>query len=70
MGSKCTTEEEFVGFWRMTVRYLRDTKGVHNFIYAISPQMDAVYGNTRDRLLFRWPETNGSISSGWTAITV
>ena len=54
-GSKCTTEEEFVGFWRMTVRYLRDTKGVHNFIYAISPQMDAVYGNTRDRLLFRWP---------------
>ena len=54
-GSKCTTETEFIEFWRMTVRYLRDTKGVHNFIYAISPQMDAVYSDTRERLLFRWP---------------
>ena len=54
-GAKCTTEEEFVGFWRMTVRYLRDTKGVHNFIYAISPQMDAVYDDPVGRILFRWP---------------
>ena len=48
-GSKCTTETEFIEFWRMTVRYLRDTKGVHNFIYAISPQMDAVYSDTREK---------------------
>lgn len=55
-GSKCTTEQEFKDFWKFTVTYLRDVKGVHNFIYAISPQMDADYGNgTRDRLLHRWP---------------
>ena len=54
-GSKCTTDEEFIDFWRMTVRYLRDTRGVHNLIYAVSPQMDAVYEDTQGRLLFRWP---------------
>ena len=56
-GSKCTTEDEFIGLWRYTIEYLRDTKGVHNFLYAISPQMDANYGNpgTRQRLLYRWP---------------
>lgn len=54
-GSKCTTEQEFIDFWRMTVRYLRDTRGVHNLIYAISPQMDASYSDTKGRLLFRWP---------------
>ncbi|WP_423126655.1 glycoside hydrolase family 26 protein [Gaoshiqia sp. Z1-71] len=54
-GSKCTTNDEFIGLWKMTIEYLRDKKGVHNFIYAISPQMDQVYAETRERLLFRWP---------------
>lgn len=54
-GSKCTTEEEFISFWRFTVEYLRDTKKVRNFIYAISPQMDAVYADAKSRLTFRWP---------------
>ena len=54
-GSKCTTEDEFIRFWRFTIEYLRDTKGVHNFIYAISPQMDEVYQDARARLTFRWP---------------
>ena len=55
-GSKCTTEDEFIRFWKFTIEYLRDTKGVRNFIYAISPQMDEPYGSsTRDRLVFRWP---------------
>ena len=54
-GSSCTTASEFVALWQFTVRYLRDTKGVHNFLYAVSPQMDEVYQNTKDRLLFRWP---------------
>ncbi len=55
-GSKCTTEDEFIRFWRFTVEYLRDTKGVHNFIYAISPQMDEDYGGgAKDRLTYRWP---------------
>jgi len=53
----CTTEQEFVNLWRWTIRYLRDEKGVRNFLYAISPQMDGNYGTpgTRERLLFRWP---------------
>jgi len=52
-GSSCTTQEEFIALWKFTVNYLRDTKGVHNFIYAISPQIDSVQG--RDNFLFRWP---------------
>ena len=55
-GKKCTTEDEFIRFWQFTVTYLRDTKGVRNFIYAISPQMDEDYGSSaEDRILFRWP---------------
>ena len=55
-GSSCTTQDEFIRFWQFTVNYLRDTKGVRNFIYAISPQMDADYGSeVKNRLLHRWP---------------
>lgn len=52
-GKSCTTDMEFIDFWRFMVTYLRDTKGVHNFIYAISPQMDGV--QPKSDLLFRWP---------------
>ncbi|WP_434533895.1 glycoside hydrolase family 26 protein [Bacteroides sedimenti] len=52
-GQSCTTKEEFIGLWKFTVNYLRDTKGVHQFIYAISPQMDVP--KTKDDFLFRWP---------------
>jgi len=54
-GSKCTTEQEFISLWKFTINYLRDTKGIHNMIYAISPQMDEVYPQTMERLTFRWP---------------
>ncbi len=54
-GSASATEDEFVRFWRFIVSYLRDVKGVHNVIYAISPQMDEVYSDSRSRLLYRWP---------------
>jgi beta-mannanase len=54
-GSSCTTASEFQMLWQITIQYLRDYKGVHNFLYAISPQMDAVYPDARERLLFRWP---------------
>lgn len=33
--------------------YLRLTKGIHNFIYVISPQMDVA--KAKNDLLFRWP---------------
>lgn len=54
-GSTATTKEEFISFWRFIVHYLRDVKGVHNVIYAISPQMDEVYCDPKSRLLYRWP---------------
>jgi mannan endo-1,4-beta-mannosidase len=54
-GSEATTEEEFKSFWKFIIHYLRDEKDVHNVIYAISPQMDAVYPDAKSRLLFRWP---------------
>lgn len=52
-GNTCTTQDEFITLWKFTVNYLRNTKGVHNFIYAISPQIDSVQGS--DSFLFRWP---------------
>lgn len=56
-GSSCTTETEFIEFWQMMVKYLRDTKGVHNLLYAVSPQLDDWYDDQtiRNRLLYRWP---------------
>ena len=54
-GTSCTTAREFVDLWTFTVSYLRDTKGVHNFLYAISPQMDGVYPDAKGRIQTRWP---------------
>lgn len=36
-GNKQCTPEEYNELFRMTVRYLRDTKQVHNILYAFSP---------------------------------
>lgn len=36
-GKAHCTREEFIALWKFTVTYLRDTMGVHNFIYAFSP---------------------------------
>lgn len=36
-GRAHSTKEEFISLWRFTVSYLRDSLGVHNFIYAFSP---------------------------------
>ena len=52
-GTACTTQDEFINLWRFTVNYLRDIKGVHQFIYAISPQLDGL--QTINNILFRWP---------------
>lgn len=55
-GSSCTTQAEFIALWQFTVTYLRDTKQVHNLIYAISPQIDSP--KTANDFLFRWPGDN------------
>lgn len=51
-GNQCTTEAEFVALWRYTVDYLRQA-GAHQFIYAISPQMDTP--KTMNDFTYRWP---------------
>ena len=45
--------EEFVALWRFTVEYLRDTKGLHNLIWAYSPDM--VHISSRDTYMEYWP---------------
>ena len=52
-GTQCTTEDEYIRLWKYLITYLRDEKGVHNFIYAISPQMDSA--KTPEDFYFRWP---------------
>lgn len=36
-GKAHCTPDEFKTLWKFTVKYLRDTLGVHNFVYAFSP---------------------------------
>lgn len=36
-GAKYCSSEQFVELFQYTVKYMRDTKQVHNFLYAISP---------------------------------
>lgn len=52
-GTNTTSEQEFIDLWRFTVDYLKNEKNVHNFIYAISPQIDQL--GSRESILFRWP---------------
>ncbi len=49
--SHCTVDE-FKTLWQFTVAYLRDSSGVHNFIYAFSP--DNTFG-TEAEFLERYP---------------
>ncbi|WP_367770300.1 glycosyl hydrolase [Flavobacterium sp. WC2421] len=46
-GKPYTSREDFIAVWQFTVSYLRDSLGVHNFIYAFSPDnkfnMEAEY---------------------------
>ncbi|VBB45840.1 conserved hypothetical protein [uncultured Paludibacter sp.] len=52
-GTQTTSKGEFIVLWKFTVNYLRDVKKVHQFIYAISPQLDAV--QTRQDYLYAYP---------------
>ncbi|HEY9044323.1 MAG TPA: glycosyl hydrolase [Ohtaekwangia sp.] len=36
-GKGICTEEEYIQLWKFTITYLRDTKKLHNLIYAFSP---------------------------------
>ncbi len=50
-GSSACSADEYNALWRMTVAYLRDTKGLHHLLYAISPQEV----NTEADYLARYP---------------
>ncbi len=51
-GSTCTTAQEYVALWRYLVDGMK-SRGVHSFIYAISPAMNSKV--EEDAFLFRWP---------------
>lgn len=51
-GKGHTSREDFISVWRFTVSYLRDSIGVHNFIYAYSPDNRF---NTEAEYLERYP---------------
>lgn len=51
-GKAHCTREEFIELWRFTVSYLRDSVGVHNFLYAFSPDNRFL---TEEEFLDRYP---------------
>ncbi|HTE23177.1 glycoside hydrolase family 26 protein [Flavitalea sp.] len=51
-GKAHCTPDEFKTLWKFTVNYLRDSLGVHNFIYAFSPDNKF---NSEQEFLERYP---------------
>lgn len=51
-GKPHATREEFISLWKFTVGFLRDSMGVHNFIYAFSPDNRF---NSEEEYLERYP---------------
>ena len=51
-GSTCTTAAEYVALWRYLVDGMK-ARGVHSFIYAISPAMNSK--QTESDFTYRWP---------------
>ncbi|MDP4261215.1 MAG: glycosyl hydrolase [Bacteroidota bacterium] len=51
-GKPHCTKDEFITLWRFTISYLRDSLGVHNLVYAFSP--DCLF-NSEMEYLERWP---------------
>ncbi|WP_169087528.1 glycosyl hydrolase [Paenibacillus sp. PL91] len=52
-GAKTTTTSEYVGIYRYTVEYLRDTKDVHNLLYVYSP--NGTFGGSESNYLTTYP---------------
>jgi len=51
-GKPYCSKDEFISLWQFTVSYLRDELGVHNFIYAFSPDNRFT---TEEEFLERYP---------------
>jgi len=41
-GKGLVSEEDYITLWQFTVDYLKDTKGVHNLLYAFSPDRSRI----------------------------
>ncbi|MGO4111541.1 glycosyl hydrolase [Paenibacillus sp. YAF4_2] len=52
-GAAFTTTDQYKELYRYTVEYLRDKKGVHNFLYAYSP--GGGFGSNKDQYLSTYP---------------
>ncbi|MDQ0193722.1 glycosyl hydrolase [Paenibacillus wynnii] len=52
-GAAFTTKDEYKEIYRYTVEYLRDQKGVHNFLYAYSP--GGGFGDNEEKYLETYP---------------
>ncbi|MEO6085118.1 MAG: glycosyl hydrolase [Umezawaea sp.] len=52
-GAAHASASQYIELWRYTVEYLRDTKDVHNFLYAYSP--GGSYGGVSDVYLRTYP---------------
>jgi len=51
-GKAHCSREDFIALWKFTVAYLRDDLGVHNFLYAFSPDNQFT---TEEQYLDRYP---------------
>ncbi|MFA5257571.1 MAG: glycosyl hydrolase [Opitutales bacterium] len=55
-GKTHCTEADFIAMWRFTITYLRDVKGVHNVIYAFSPDRGRIdYANGDADYFYGYP---------------
>lgn len=55
-GREHTGEAEYIQLWRFTVEYLRDERGIDNFIYAYSPDRSRIdLDNFREEYLYAYP---------------
>ncbi|MBB5325711.1 mannan endo-1,4-beta-mannosidase [Anoxybacillus tepidamans] len=52
-GAKTTTPSQYIEIYRYTVEYLRDKKGVHNFLYVYSP--NGTFGGSEANYLTTYP---------------
>ncbi|WP_079254533.1 glycosyl hydrolase [Streptomyces sparsogenes] len=55
-GAAHASPSQYIELWRYTVEYLRDTRHVHNFLYAYSP--GGGYGGTDDVYMRTYPGDN------------
>lgn len=52
-GAKTTTPSQYIEIYRYTVEYLRDKKGVNNFLYVYSP--NGTFNGNKDNYLATYP---------------